>query len=63
MKTEPTSVDEKIGTDRRTVAHPRGRKWAAVAVNILLALAIIALLVATWMPAIYDRLSTTKPSP
>ena len=39
------------------------RRWTVVAANVLLVVAIVALLVATWMPAIYDRLATTKPSP
>jgi hypothetical protein len=34
-----------------------------VAINVLLAIAIITLLIATWMPAIYDRLATTRPAP
>ena len=39
------------------------RRWPTVVANVLLVVAIVALLVATWMPAIYDRLSTTRPSP
>ena len=41
-----------------TAATPRRqtrRRWAAMALNALLVLAILALLLATWMPAIYDR--------
>ena len=50
--------------DGFTTDAPRtGRRWVVIAVNALLALAIVGLLVATWMPAIYDRFATTRPAP
>jgi hypothetical protein len=61
VKTEPARTDGPARTD--PAARPGGRRWTVVAVNVLLVVVIIALLAATWMPAIYDRLSTTKPSP
>jgi hypothetical protein len=37
------------------------RRWPAVVANVVLVIAILALLAATWMPAIYDRIAATKP--
>jgi cytochrome c biogenesis factor len=58
VTTDPTNAGQPAAATR-----PPGRRWALVAANVLLVVAIVALLVATWMPAIYDRLATTRPSP
>ena len=42
---------------------PAKRRWPAITANVLLVIAIIALLAATWMPAIYDRFAATRPVP
>jgi hypothetical protein len=57
--------DERIDgvSDVGATLAPRRGRWPGVLANVLLVIAIVALLVATWMPAIYDRLATTQPSP
>jgi hypothetical protein len=55
------TMDQADGA--RIDTFSRRRRLLVVAVNVLLALAIVGLLLATWMPAIYDRLATTRPPP
>ena len=52
--------------DSDTTPRPTERRWGTILLNAALVLAIAALLIATWMPAIYDRLgqkqAETQPS-